>query len=334
MRRRRGEVSNWQLAQARDALELYYEQFHGIALAPRPDDSVAATPPATSSISLETEAGVHEAADGNHKNCPLPFPKPDMRLPAADRNIQNPAVIYHTTGETFKNILRHRSTASEEELEGRPRSPQWNRPARETGSGTGMISPVRAVRPDGGSKAGTQTGKTNWQLLDARVRECLRVAHYSYRTEQTYVGWIRNFVGFHQWQKPSTMDAGHVRDFLRHLAMDRQVAASTQNQALNAVVWLFKSVLKKEIGDFSDFQRARRGLRLPVVAGRAEVKAVIERMSGRERFMAALLYGTGMRINELLSLRVQEVELPCALARKYRNAPWEWRWQYVFAAND
>jgi transposase len=205
---RRGEISNWQLAQARDALELYYEQFRGIALTPRPDGSVAATSPATPSTNREMETGVPEATDENRKNGPRPFPKPDMRLPAADRNIQNPPVTYHTTGEMYKNILRHRATAREEGLE---------------------------VRPEGGSKSGTQPGKTNWKLLDARVRECLRVAHYSYRTEQTYVGWIRNFLVFHQWQKPSTMDAGHVRDFLRYLAMDRQVAASTQNQALNRV---------------------------------------------------------------------------------------------------
>jgi integrase len=224
--------------------------------------------------------------------------------------------------------------------------------------------------------------KTNWPLLEARVRETLRVAHYSYRTEQTYLGGIRQFVTFHQGRKPSTMDASHVRDFLRHLAMERQVASSTQNQALNAVVFLFKSVLKKDIGDFSDFQRARRGFRLPVVASREEIKAVIGQLSGRERFMGALLYGTGMRINELLRLRVQdvqfdqnqlmvrggkgdkdryvpfpkkyreemqhwlkrgqdlydadkannqhEVEVPGALAQKYPNAPWEWRWQYVF----
>ena len=384
---RRGEVSNWQLAQARAALELYYEQFRGIALAPRPDGCVGATPREPSLTSLETEPGVPETVDRSRNSDMMPFPKPDMRLAAADQPFHKLIESYHTQGETRKNILLHNATAREEGLEGRSKpSVEPPRAPRETGSGSGMIAPVREVRSDGGSKSGTRTGKTNWQLLDARVRECLRVAHYSYRTEQTYVGWIRNFVVFHQWQKPSTMDAGHVRDFLRHLAIDRHVAASTQNQALNAVVYLFKSVLKKEIGDFSDFQRARRGLRLPVVASRAEVKSVIERMSGRERFMAALLYGTGMRINELLNLRVQdvdfdqnrlvvrggkgdkdryvpfpakyreemrqwlrlrkeqyladkernmhEVEMPCALAQKYPNAPWEWRWQYVFAADD
>jgi len=97
------------------------------------------------------------------------------------------------------------------------------------------------VPAKGGSVPPATAGKTNWPLLEARVREYLRVAHYSYRTEQTYLGWIRQFVGYHQGRKPSTMDADHVRDFLRHLAMDRQVAASMQNQALNAVVFLFKS---------------------------------------------------------------------------------------------
>jgi integron integrase len=225
-----------------------------------------------------------------------------------------------------------------------------------------------------------------WKILDARIRECLRVAHYSYRTEQTYIGWIRQFVAFHGWLRPSLMEAAHVKAFLKHLAEDRQVAAATQNQALNAVVFLFKNLIKKDIGDFSGFQRARRGFRLPVVASRAEIKAVLERMTGRERFMAVLLYGTGMRINELLRLRVQdvdfdqnrlivrggkgdkdryvpfpakfrdemrawlerrkaqyeadkeknmhEVEVPGALAIKYPQAPYEWRWQYVFAAED
>jgi integron integrase len=222
--------------------------------------------------------------------------------------------------------------------------------------------------------------------LDARVRECLRLEHYSYRTEQAYVAWIRRFVLFHQWRKPSSLGAEHVHAFLRHLAIEKQVAFSTQNQALNAVVFLYRKVIKKDIGDFGDFPRARRGLRLPVVASRAEIKAVIERMSGREQFMARLLYGTGMRVNELLRLRVQEVqfdqnrivvrgakgdkdryvplparyrqelqrwlerrqeqyladkarnmhevEVPGALAHKYPTAPFQWGWQYVFAADD
>jgi integron integrase len=182
------------------------------------------------------------------------------------------------------------------------------------------------------------------------------------------------------------MGAGEIHAFLKDLAIERQVSASTQNQALNAVVFLYKKLLKRDPGDFSDVPRARRGLRLPVVGSRAEVKAVLDRLQGRERLMGWLLYGTGMRINECLRLRVQdvefdqsrivvrggkgdkdryvplpasqrsdlqqwlegrrgqydadkargmhEVETPAALAVKYPNAPFEWRWQYVFAADD
>jgi len=131
--------------------------------------------------------------------------------------------------------------------------------------------------------------------------------HYAYRTEQTYLGWIRQFVVFHKWRKPSTLEAKDVHAFLRYLAMDQQVASSTQNQALNAVVFLYRKVVKKDIGDFSDFPRARRGFHLPVVASRAEIKTVLDRMQGRELLIGRLLYGTGMRINEMLGMRVQDV---------------------------
>jgi len=159
----------------------------------------------------------------------------------------------------------------------------------------------------GASSVKLPPGSVNWSLLADKIKECLRMEHYSYRTEQTYLAWIRRYVIFHGWRKPSTLGAGDVHAFLRHLAMDQQVASATQNQALNAVVFLYKKVIKKEIGDFSDFPRARRGLRLPVVASRAEVKAVLDRMEGRDRLIAGLLYGTGMRIQEFLGMRVQDV---------------------------
>lgn len=114
---------------------------------------------------------------------------------------------------------------------------------------------------------------------------------------------------FHGWRKPSALGATEVHAFLKHLATVEQVAASTQNQALNAVVFLYRKVIRKEIGDISDFPRARRGFRLPVVAGREEVKVVLDRMSGRERLIVRLLYGAGMRVNEALGMRVQDQ--PC-----------------------
>jgi integron integrase len=151
-------------------------------------------------------------------------------------------------------------------------------------------------------------GKCNWEVLEERLRDVLRTEHYAYATEKTYVGWVRRYVVFHGRRKPSTLEAEHVHAFLRHLAVVEQVASSTQNQALNAVVFLYRKVIKKEIGDFSDFPRARRGLRLPVVASREEIKAVLDRLSGRERLIGRLLYGTGMRINECLGMRVQDVQ--------------------------
>ena len=83
----------------------------------------------------------------------------------------------------------------------------------------------------------------DWRVLEERVRESLRIEHYSYSTEQTYVGWIRRYVAFHGWRKPSTLEASDVRAFLKHLAVDAQVASSTQNQALNAVVFLYRKVI-------------------------------------------------------------------------------------------
>jgi integron integrase len=357
---RRREISNWQIAQARYALELYYEQFRGIALASRPDEAVPLTPLPTSPRSSHE----HNKPARSNRN---PQHEPPTEV----------SVEYQAARGPVKPVVRENVTNNG------GHGDMSLKPVVRECVGPGKATPAPAK---GGTEPVSPIGKTNWRLLKARVQECLRVAHYSYRTEQTYIGWIRNFVGFHQGRKPSTMDAGHVRDFLRHLAIDRQVASSTQNQALNAVVFMFKSVLKRDIGDFSDFQRARRGFRLPVVASREEIKAVLDHMSGRERFMGVLLYGTGMRINELLRLRVQdvmfdqnrlmvragkgdkdryvpfpakyreemkqwleerqaqyeadkarnmhEVEVPGALAKKYPNAPWEWRWQYVFAADD
>ena len=317
---RRNEISNWGVAQARDALELYYEQFRGIALAARPDDTVSMPSSQTSS---------------------RPSPKPDEPITASDRPRQETSKPYQKQAVVVNGPVRQtnkphfdisRSAAARDCRPPNREIIEHSPPA--ISGGTQSLPSVRAKNADSedcsrqaalvpkrqskdAPAQGPGAGKTNWRLLEARVREYLRVGHYSYRTEQTYLGWIRQFVAFHEGRKPSTMDAGHVRDFLRHLAMDRQVASSMQNQALNAVVFLFKSVIKKEIGDFSDFQRARRGFRLPVVASREEIKAVIDRMSGRERFMAALLYGTGMRINELLRLRVQDVQFDqkCLMVR-------------------
>jgi integron integrase len=221
------------------------------------------------------------------------------------------------------------------------------------------------------------------KLLD-RVRAAIRVRHYSRRTEEAYVGWVRRFVVFNQMTHPREMGAPEVAAFLTHLARRQRVAASTQNQALNALVFLYRHVLDSPLGTLEGVVRARKPRRLPVVFTRVEVRRVLRHLQGRHRLVAGLLYGSGLRLLEALRLRVRDVDfgahqlvvrdgkggkdrvgilperlvpalrrqlaasrvlhiqdlaegfgavwLPDALARKYPNAPRDWRWQYVFPA--
>ena len=298
-------VADWQVVQARDALEVYYEQFRGIALEP------------AQTMAAQAERGPY-------------ITKPADGIPAP-RILDRPASI--------------------------PK-PQRREPTR----------------------------KVDLAALEKATRVALRTEHYAMKTEQSYVHWIRRFVSYHHGKRPSHMGGAEIHQFLSHLAINDRVAASTQNQALNAIVFLYRKVVKKELGDFSDFPRARRPKRLPIVLSRQEVQALLFRLDGAEGLLARLLYGTGMRVSEALRLRVQdlafdrneitvrsvkgdrdrrvplpaslknelyqhldgrrhqyeedrkngmhEVELPGALARKYPNAPYEWKWQFVFAGHD
>ncbi len=298
-------VADWQVVQARDALQIYYEQFRGIALEPG------------QTLGVQTARG-----EGTSK--------PTARTKA-------PRVL----GKSFSVP-----------------KPEKRKAAR----------------------------KANLDALVKAAREALRTQHYALKTEKAYLYWIRRFVAYHNGKRPSHMGGAEIHQFLSHLAINDRVAASTQNQALNAIVFLYRKVVKKDLGDFHDYPRARRPKRLPIVLSRQEVQALLSLMDGAECFIARLLYGTGMRVSEALRLRVQdlafdrneitvrsgkgdkdrrvplpaslknefyqhldgrrhqykedrkngmhEVELPGALARKYPNAPYEWKWQYVFAARD
>jgi integron integrase len=150
-------------------------------------------------------------------------------------------------------------------------------------------------------------GRADMRALRKAVQKTLRLEHYALRTEKTYWQWIRKFVAYHQGRKPSEMGAAEIHAFLSHLALNENVAASTQNQALNAVVFLYRKVLKKDLGDFGDFPRARRGKRMPVVCSRGEVQQLLGAMHGVEGLVARVLYGTGMRIAECLRLRVKDI---------------------------
>jgi integron integrase len=141
-----------------------------------------------------------------------------------------------------------------------------------------------------------------------RFVAAIRVAHYSIRTERSYWDWIARFLRFHSDVDLDALSSGHVARFLEHLAVNRQVAANTQNQALNAIVFLFRQVFERPLCDIGSFTRAKPARRLPVVMTADEVRAVLVQMSGMQRDMAALLYGTGMRLMECIRLRVQDVD--------------------------
>src|SRR5438874_12553914 len=153
--------------------------------------------------------------------------------------------------------------------------------------------------------------KPNLRLID-RVGNVMRLKHYSLRTERTYWDWIERFIRFHGMRHPSEMAEAEVGAFLTHLARDGKVAASTQNQALSALLFLYKEVLKQEIGWLEGVERATQPARVPVVLTRDEVHKVFAHLNGTNRLMAGLLYGSGLRLMECVRLRVKDVDFAYA----------------------
>lgn len=219
------------------------------------------------------------------------------------------------------------------------------------------------------------------KLMD-RMRHAMRVKHYSPRTERAYCQWVRRYLYFHGMRHPDDMGEVEINRFLTHLATEEKVSASTQTQALSALLFLYRHVLGRPVGELGDVVRAKKTKRLPVVLTRDEVTAVLGKLEGDRWLAASLMYGSGLRLMECLKLRVLDidfdrneitvrrgkgdkdrvtmlpeslkpplrdqlrvaqrlhsadladgwgrVELPESLARKYPNAPYEWRWQWVF----
>jgi len=145
------------------------------------------------------------------------------------------------------------------------------------------------------------------RLLD-QVRELIRIRHYSIRTEQTYVQWIRRYILFHGKRHPRDLGGDELTQFLSDLAVRRQVSASTQNQALNAILFLYRDVLKITLPWLEDVQRAKKPMRLPLVLTRREVSCLLAQIEGTAWLMAALTYGAGLRLLECLRLRVKDVD--------------------------
>jgi integron integrase len=183
-----------------------------------------------------------------------------------------------------------------------------------------MLSPIVAELP--------QTDKP--KLLD-RVQALLRTRHYSIRTEQAYLDWIRRFIEFHavrepafsssqgsegrtgwkpilQWRHPQEMGESEIAQFLSHLATKRGVAVSTQNQALSALLFLYQQVLGRKLGSFVGMERVQKPAKIPVVFTKNEVRAVLAQMKGDYRLMAELLYGAGLRLMECVRLRVKDID--------------------------
>jgi integron integrase len=146
------------------------------------------------------------------------------------------------------------------------------------------------------------------KLLD-RVRDSLRLRHYSLHTEKSYLQWIKRFILFHRKRHPKEMGKAEIEQYLTHLAVNRRVAASTQNQALNAIVYLYHQVLELTIGDLENVVRAKRPQRLPVVFTRDEVQALMANLQGNHWLMAQLLYGSGLRLMECIRLRVKDIDM-------------------------
>ncbi len=149
------------------------------------------------------------------------------------------------------------------------------------------------------------------KLLD-QVRDVIRRKHYSIRTEQAYIDWIKRFIIYHGKRHPGEMAEEEVAEFLTHLARDLNVAASTQNQALSALLFLYKEVLKHEIGWLQKVERAKKPPKLPVVLSRAEVKQIFGHLHSVPKLMAGLLYGSGLRLMECVRLRIKDIDFELA----------------------
>jgi len=145
------------------------------------------------------------------------------------------------------------------------------------------------------------------KLLD-QVKQAIRVRHYSYRTEQSYVMWIKRYIRFHNIQHPQNLDESDVSKFLTHLAIDRRVAPNTQNQALNALVFLYKCVLESPLKEIKHVKRATAIKKLPVVLNQKEIRNLLKQLSHPHWLLAALMYGSGLRLMEVLRLRVKDFD--------------------------
>ena len=169
-----------------------------------------------------------------------------------------------------------------------------------------MSSPHRPHIPQSHLTATPEPAR-RFRLLE-QVRRGLRLRHYSKRTEIAYCAWVRRFVLFHRRRHPSVMGEPEISAFLNHLATEGRVCASTQNQALHALLFLYRHILCRDMGLIPGLTPAKRGRRLPVVLSVSEVRSILSRMRGVARLCASLMYGSGLRLSECTELRVKDID--------------------------
>lgn len=158
-------------------------------------------------------------------------------------------------------------------------------------------------------ESNTASLKINKQpsLLE-RVKTELRVNHYSKKTEEAYISWIKRYIYFHNKKHPEEMGKTEIEEFLNHLTLKQYVSSSTQNQALQAILFLYKKVLKKEVGWLDDLKGLKRVKHLPVVFSKKETALIFNQLNGVTRLIVSLLYGGGLRLNEALNLRIKDID--------------------------
>lgn len=149
------------------------------------------------------------------------------------------------------------------------------------------------------------------RLLD-QLKKQIRIRGYSYRTEETYAFWVKRYIRFCKMKHPATLGDADVAAFLTHLAVEKKVAANTQNLALSSLVFLYKNVLMQPLGDITSAVRAKKPQKLPVVLNRDEVARILQHLEGQHRLIASLLYGSGLRLMEALRLRVKDLNFEYA----------------------
>jgi integrase len=213
-----------------------------------------------------------------------------------------------------KGFLRHRSLAAPSRStpdivsEYRASLEQKGIPDWQVNQAVEAVSFFLRVTGTDNSPAATAC-EGDWSDLEGELIRQLRVRNRSRQTERTYLQWFRQFRGFVAIESPSELDDGHVRSFLTHLAVERNVSAGTQRQAFNAILFLFRFVLDREVTSLSSAVRARASKHLPVVLSRREIDSVMGHMSPAYAFPARLIYGTGMRLGECLALRIKDIDI-------------------------